>query len=94
VYFANQNRGSATAGCQIDYLIQTKYKNIYLCEIKFSRNKIGAKIIEEVKEKMTCLSVPKNTAILSVLVHVNGVQETVLDNQFFYETIEFGDLLI
>lgn len=80
-------------GCQIDYLIQTKYKNIYICEIKFSRNKVNSKIIEDVKQKSACLALPKNTAILPVLIHVNGVQESVLDCQFFYEIIDFGDLL-
>ena len=80
-------------GCQIDYLIQTKYKNIYLCEIKFSKNKVHSKIIEDIKEKIACLSLPRNTAILPVLIHVNGVQESVLDSKFFYEIIDFGDLL-
>lgn len=30
-------------GCQIDYLIQTKYKTLYVCEIKFLRQKMDGK---------------------------------------------------
>lgn len=32
-------------GCQIDYMIQTKYNCLYICEIKFSKNQISTNII-------------------------------------------------
>ena len=37
-------------GCQIDYLIQTRFNTLYLCEIKFSKGLVGTNVIEEVKE--------------------------------------------
>lgn len=80
-------------GCQIDYLIQTKYKNLYLCEIKFSRNSIGTKVIDEVEEKIRCLAVPRGTAVLPVLIHVNGVSNAVIEKEYFCSIIDFGSLL-
>ena len=38
-------------GCQIDFLIQTRFNVLYVCEIKFSKNIINSGIISEVKEK-------------------------------------------
>ena len=38
-------------GCQIDYMIQTRFHTLYLCEIKFKKDLIGKKIIEEMEEK-------------------------------------------
>jgi hypothetical protein len=88
-----QRQTSQKKGCQIDYMVQTKYRNIYLCEIKFSRNEINANITEEVKEKIARLQLPKNVAVLPVLIHVNGVTEKVITKGYFYSVIDFGDLL-
>ncbi|NGX54331.1 MAG: hypothetical protein K1000chlam4_01057, partial [Chlamydiae bacterium] len=46
-------------GCQIDYMIQTKFNTLYICEIKFSQEKIGKKVIEEIKDKIKRLHTPK-----------------------------------
>jgi hypothetical protein len=32
-------------------------------------------------------------AVLHVLIHVNGVQDTVEESSFFYKIIDFGELL-
>ncbi len=88
-----QRSTKARQGCQIDYLIHTKYKNLYLFEIKFSRQPITNKVITQVKEKVARLTLPRGTAILPVLVHVNGVSNGVLDSDYFYSIIDFGDLL-
>ena len=34
-------------GCQIDYMIQTKYNALYIVEIKFSKNSISSDVINE-----------------------------------------------
>lgn len=88
-----QRQTKQKKGCQVDYLIQTKFNNLYLCEIKFSRNPIGTKVIEEVQEKIHRLSAPKGMAILPILIHVNGVHESVEESEFFYKIIDFGNLL-
>ena len=80
-------------GCQIDYLIQTKYKNLYVCEIKFSRNLVNSKVIEDVKRKISRLTLPRGSSALPVLIHVNGVTESVSEGDYFFEIIDFGKLL-
>lgn len=80
-------------GCQIDLLIQTKFNSLYICEIKFWKNKIGLSIIEEVKEKIDRLQIPRHFSYRPVLIHVNGVSEDVVDSGFFSSIIDFGQLL-
>jgi AAA+ ATPase superfamily predicted ATPase len=80
-------------GCQIDYMIQTRFHNLYLCEVKFSKDPIGTKVIEEMQEKVKSLKVPKHFSIRPVLIHVNGMEERVLDERYFDKIIDFGELL-
>jgi len=80
-------------GCQIDYMIQTRHDTIYICEIRFSRKKIGTKAIEDVKQKLSRLKAPKNISKRAVLIHVNGVTESLADSLFFSNIIDFGDLM-
>jgi len=45
---------------QIDYMIQTRFGSLYICEIKFSKNTISSsKIIEETQQKISKLKRPK-----------------------------------
>lgn len=80
-------------GCQIDFLIQTKHKTLYVFEIKFSKNTIKSQVIEEVKEKIRRISLPRGIAVLPVLVHVNGVSDAVIDEDYFYSIIDLSDFL-
>lgn len=80
-------------GCKIDYMIQTRFQNLYLCEVKFSKNRIDKKVIEEMEEKRARLKSPKQFSIRPVLIHVNGVEESVLDENYFDKVIDFSQLL-
>lgn len=88
-----QNHTIKQAGCQIDYMIQTRFLNLYVCEIKFSKSPVGNKIIEEMEKKRKSLKIPRNCSIRPVLIHVNGVEERVLDERYFDKVIDFGQLL-
>ena len=46
-----QNSTTKQPGCQIDYMIQTRFQSLFLCEIKFSKNPIGLKVIKEMETK-------------------------------------------
>lgn len=81
-------------GCQIDYLIQTKFNTLYICEIKFSKGPIGASVIREVKQKMERIAKPKNFSRCPILIHVNGVTDSVLESEFFAKIINFGQFLV
>ena len=88
-----QRKTGTTPGCQIDYMIQTKFQSLYVCEMKFSKNQIGNAIVEEVRNKISALKRPKGFSIRPVLIHVNGVTEDVVDQDYFTNIIDFGSFL-
>lgn len=88
-----QKKTSRQKGCQIDFLIQTKFKTLYVLEVKFSKNPVTKMVIDEVKEKISRISTPRGTAVLPVLVHVNGASDALLDEDYFYSVIDFSNLL-
>jgi uncharacterized protein len=88
-----QTPTKAYPGCQIDYLIQTRFQNLYICEIKFQKEVIQREIIEEVRAKTQKLQLPKGFSKRSILIHVNGVADSVIESDYFAQIIDFGDLL-
>jgi hypothetical protein len=88
-----QRATSKQKGCQIDLLIQSTTHVLYICEVKFSRNPIGKSVSEEVHQKCQNLNAPKGFSKLPVLIHVNGVEDSVIDDHDFFKIINFGDLL-
>ena len=88
-----QNPTLKQLGCQIDYMVQTRFNNLFVCEVKFSKNKIERTIIKAIEKKRQRLKVPKFCSIRPVLIHVNGVQESVVDEGYFDKIIDFGQLL-
>ncbi len=79
----SQNNTKKQQGCQIDYLIQTKYKTLYVCEIKFSRNRIGSNVITSIKEKINRLKLPRGFACIPVLIHASEVSQELIDSEYF-----------
>ncbi|MBP9693496.1 MAG: AAA family ATPase [Alphaproteobacteria bacterium] len=88
-----QRKTRTTAGCQIDYLIQSNFNILYVCEIKFSKNAIGASVIREVQAKIDRLNMPKGFSCIPILIHVNGVKDSVIESRFFKTIIDFGGFL-
>lgn len=80
-------------GCQIDYLIQTRFQCLHICEVKFRQGKIGSEVINEVKEKIQALQLPRGFSCRPILLHVNGVDESVVDSGFFARIVDFRELL-
>lgn len=80
-------------GCQFDYMIQTRFHTLFVCEVKFSKDSIGKKIIEEMEGKIKRLKVPRHFSIRPILIHVNGVENSVLDEMYFDKVIDFSQLL-
>lgn len=87
-----QRKTTRQQGCQIDYLIQTLHNTFFVCEIKFSQNPIKSIVISEVKQKIKALSFPQNSACLPVLIHVNDVEPSVVDAEYFAEIIDLKTL--
>ncbi len=87
-----QRKTKRTKGCQIDYLVQTRYNALFACEIKFSKRAIQSEVIEQVKEKIARLSLPRGFSCCPVLIHVNGVSDAVADSGYFSQIIDFSSL--
>lgn len=77
-------------GCQIDLMIQTKHNTLYVCEIKFSISEIKNSVIDEMERKIKNLSIPRGFSVRPVLIHVNGVSQTVRDSDIFSEIVDFS----
>lgn len=88
-----QTQQTRRPGCQIDYLVQTRYKTLFLCEIRFQQAPIGTDITGDVQKKIDALKLTKGFSVRPVLIHVNGVRESVADSGFFARIIDFSELL-
>jgi len=86
-----QRKTQRQLGCQIDYMIQTRAKTLYVIEIKFSKNIIAVQVIEEVKKKIARLKTPKQYFCRPVLIHVNGVSDELLDSNYFSYVISMAE---
>ncbi len=88
-----QRKTTRQPGCQVDYMIQTTYGTLYLCEIKFSFNTIGMDVIPEIEKKIKALAIPKGFSCRPVLIHINGVTEDLIATDYFFEIIDFSSFL-
>jgi len=88
-----QTKTARTKGCQIDYLIQTKYNTLYACEIKFSRQTIGPEVIEQMREKIDRLSLPRHVAVLPVLIYAGDISASVREKEYFRYIVDVQALL-
>lgn len=88
-----QRKTKLTDGCQIDYLIQTKYKSMLVCEIKFSRQQISSNVISEVKEKIDRLILPTGYASCPVLIYMGELRSSVIDSGYFVQCIDFSQFI-
>lgn len=88
-----QRKTNRYPGCQIDYMIQTKFGTLYICEIKFSKDVIGSSVIQEVKRKIESIKYPKGFSCRPVLIHVNGISSDVLDSDYFSNIVDMNELL-
>lgn len=79
-------------GCQIDYMIQMRFGTLYVCEIKFSKDKVSFSILQEMQEKIDRLKRPKFISCRPVLIHVNGVTAEVEESGYFAKIISFDEL--
>jgi uncharacterized protein len=88
-----QRKTQRQRGCQIDYLIQTRNKTLYVCEIKFSRNTIPSTVAHEVQEKVARLQIPRNMSYRPVLIYAGEISSGLEEGDLFAATIDFGQLL-
>jgi len=76
--------------CQIDLLIQTT-NTVYICEIKCRKN-VDIHVIQEVREKIMKLKIPKEISVRTVLIYAGSLSERILSEQYFDNVINYIDL--
>ena len=88
-----QNKTTRQKACQIDYLIQTRTQNLFICEFKFKRKEIDIDIIEAMQKKIDRFSVPRGFSKVPVLFHLGGVSNAVHEKNYFYRIVDMTDFL-
>ena len=88
-----QHKTNRNKGCQIDYMIQTRDNNLYICEIKFSKHEVRSEVVAETAAKIKSMQIPKFFSVRPILIHVNGVSEELEDKRYFSRIIDFSSLL-
>jgi hypothetical protein len=56
---------------------------VYACEIKFSKSPLQRAVISEVDRKIRSIAKPRNYTFRPVLIHVKGVDDSVLEERYF-----------
>ncbi len=80
-------------GCQIDYLIQTHSNTLYICEIKMRKRGLDTDVIDEMKQKIARLAVPRGFGICPVLFHLGPLSDALATSRYFFRTIDIADFL-
>ncbi|MCB9228264.1 MAG: hypothetical protein H6618_01495 [Deltaproteobacteria bacterium] len=88
-----QTKTTTQQGCQIDYLVQSKTKSLFICEFKFKKREISSEIISEMQDKISRLKTPKGFAKVAVLFHLSGVASSVATHPYFYRIVDIVDFL-
>lgn len=90
-----QKKTARTKGaCQIDILITTEHKTIYICELKV-RDKIESSLIKEVQKKIKALQLPRGYSIRPILIYEGELSEKIEYELkgFFHQLISFSEFL-
>jgi len=74
-------------------MIQTKFNTVYVCEIRFSKQAIGTAIIEEVKQKIGRLKLPRHTTYRPVLIHAGDITKDLANNQYFANCVNLEQFI-
>jgi len=86
-----QKKTSSQQGCQIDYMIQTKFNAVYVCEIRYSKSPVQLQVINQVKQKIERLKLPKNYSYRPVLIYVGSVSEGLNKSSYFTHLINMSE---
>jgi len=77
--------------CQIDLLIRTR-QSLYIVEMKF-RKRTGVEVIDEVKQKVARLKLPKGQSFRTVLIHSGELDPAVEASDYFDFIIPSDELV-
>lgn len=88
-----QKPTSRQPGCQIDYLIETRYKTLFACECKFTFDRVDTRVVAEMEQKLQRLKVPRGFSVRPILIHANGVSDAVVEREYFARIVDLTSFL-
>lgn len=88
-----QTKTASRPGVQIDYLIQSRFNTLYLCELKCHADPVPSSIQRDVQRKLDRLRRPKNFSVRPVLISAGEVSPTLRESRFF-DRIVLGEQLL
>jgi hypothetical protein len=88
-YFQRQTKRHKA--CQIDLLIQCR-NSLYVCEIKLAQ-KITTEVIDDMKEKISKLSLPQGISVRSVLIYQGELTPQIRQLDYINYLIPFEQFL-
>lgn len=80
-------------GCQVDLLIEMRFRTVFLCEVKFTAKPVGMEVVRQMRDKQDRIHLPKGWSTRLVLIHVNGVSREVMQSGAFDHIIDFSTVL-
>ena len=80
-------------GFQIDLVYRRADEVITICEVKHHRDKIGTKIIPEMRRKLSLLKIPRGYTAETALISVHGPSQPLLDSEYFDHVVTLDDML-
>ena len=90
--YYNRTTTKSDPGYQIDLLFDRNDHVITLCEIKYSQNKTGTSVIEDVEKKLERFNNKKNKTLHKVLISAAGADQALLNRHYFDDIITLDEL--
>ena len=81
-----------TPGYQIDLAFDRDDNVLTICELRYQKDRVNKKIVNEFERKLALLDNPKQKTIHRVLIAFNGVDESVAQQGYFDNIITLDDL--
>ena len=85
-------KGNENNKTQIDLIYIRADSVLTLCEIKFTRNKIGKEVIKDVEKKIEALPNPKRLTIEKVLITAADPTEVLSNERYFHRILSLEDI--
>ena len=79
-------------GLQIDLLVETR-RYFYIVELKFHLKPLGMDVIKSMKQKVDRFPCPANKSVRTAIIHINGAEEKVKNNDYIDICINISDFL-
>ena len=80
-------------GFKVDLVYHRSDHVITVCEIKHHQDRIGTKVIPEMKRKLSLLKIPRGHAVEKALISVFGPSQPLQDSEYFDHTVTLDDIL-